>query len=162
MMGVPMKRRVFLLRFALFAVGLSMAPWLGEAASAQEQTFSRIVVDMKPLEARGGGAAAAILRRQLQASLQRELAGRIGRGGPTLVVRIETVHLAAFAGEGGWRSGYSPSDWLEGEVIAGHLRFPMFVTQHSGFAGAWYLPDNEARRLRTLADQFAGWVGRKV
>ncbi|MEX2129726.1 MAG: hypothetical protein WD871_16015 [Xanthobacteraceae bacterium] len=159
-----MNRREFTFGLLAGAAGFLLAKVLGDSAAFAQsgQRFSAIVVDTKPLEARGASGAAAIIRPQLQASLQREMAGRIGRGGPTLVVRIETVFLAASAIEGGGRRSASYSDYLEGEVIAGQQRFPLFATQSSSMAGAWYAPDNEARRLRALAVQFAGWVSRKV
>jgi hypothetical protein len=51
---------------------------------------------------------------------------------------------------------------MEGDVTFGAEKFPLMVTQDSGAGGAWYLPDNQQRRLRALADQFAGWVARRV
>ena len=154
-----MNRRAFLSRGAVAATGLLLPNWLAAAASAQGQTFSRIVVDTKPYEARGGGAHAAILRSRLQSSLQREFAGRIGRGGPVLVARVHSVQLSFYAGVG---RGGVPTDYLEGEVIAGRQSFPMLVTQASDSGGAWYLPDNEVRRLIAIADSFASWIRRRV
>jgi hypothetical protein len=164
--GAGMNRHLFLrhvwhLAVSLAVLASSLSP--GERVLAQGQSFSRIVVDTRPLEARGAGAAAAILRQELQAALNREFAGRLGRGGPVLIVRLQTVSLGPFAGPGGsGERGFSSSDYLEGDVSAGSARFPMFVTQDSSAGGAWFLPDNDARRLRALADQFAGWVRRKV
>jgi hypothetical protein len=158
-----MNRREF--TFGLFAAcgGFSLASVCGSGALAQTgKRFGSIVVDTRPLEARGASGAAAIIRPQLQASLQREFAGRIGPGGPPLVVRIQTVLLSPYAGGGGGSREASSSDFLEGDVSAGGERFPLFVSQDSSAGGAWYLPDNEARRLRALADQFAGWVRRRV
>jgi len=154
-----MNRRVFVSGLAAFAAGLSLPAWLGGGAAAQDQTFSRIVVDTKPLQARGGGAAASVIGPRLQASLQRELAGRIGRGGPTLVARVHSVRLAFYSGVD---RGGTPSDYLEGEVIAGSGAFPMLVTQAASTGGAWYLPDNETRRLIAIADSFASWIKRRV
>jgi hypothetical protein len=158
-----MNRRELILGLAAMAASLPAASILGSGfALAQTARFGSIVVDTKPLEARGGRGAAAILRPQLQASLQREFAGGIGRGGPELIVRIHTVYLSPFAGDSGGRRGVSGSDYLEGEVQAGRVRLPLFATQNPSMYGAWYLPDSEARRLRALAVQFAHWVRRKV
>jgi hypothetical protein len=130
------------------------------AGFAQGRTVSRIVVDTRPLEARGGRGAAAILRAQLQASLQREFAGSIGRG-PELVARVNSVLLSSGEG-GGDDSGSVHSDYLEGEIVIGKERIPILVTVSSDTAGAWYLPDIEQRRLRALADSFASWARRRV
>jgi hypothetical protein len=150
-----MNRRALLLGLGAFASGLILA----REVFSQGQTFSRIVVDTRPLQARGGSAAASIIGSRLQASLQRELAGRIGRGGPALVARVHSVQLSMYVGRD---RGGPPSDYLEGEVITGGQGFPMLVTQASDVGGAWYLPDNEVRRLIAIADSFASWIKRRV
>jgi len=154
-----MNRRLFLSGLAAFAAGLSLQHWFGGEAIAQGATFSRIVVDTKPLEARGGHGAAAVIRPRLQAALQREFAGRLGRGGPTLIARVHSVQMSSYTGA---TRGGVPSDYLEGEVIAGREAFPMLVTQSSDIGGAWYLPDNEIRRLNAIAESFANWIRRRV
>jgi hypothetical protein len=154
-----MNRRAVLLCVAGAAASAALPGRFGGTASAQGQTFSRIVVDTKPMEARGAGATAAVLRPRLQAALQREFAGRIGRGGPVLVARVHSVQLSMYSGVG---RGGVPTDYLEGEVIAGGQAFPMLVTQSSDVGGAWYLPDNERRRLDAIADSFASWIRRRV
>ena len=90
-----MNRRVFLSGLGACAAGLALRATFSEAFS-QGQTFSRIVVDTKPLQARGGGAAASIIGPRLQASLQRELSGRIGRGGALLTARVHSVQLSSY------------------------------------------------------------------
>lgn len=155
-----MNRRAFVIGLAATAAGLTLPHWLGEGdASAQGQSFSRIVIDTKPLEARGGGGQAALIRPRLQASLQREMAGRIGRGGPVLVARVHSIQLSGFAGND---RGGVPSDYLEGEVIVGRQGFPMLVTQSADVAGPYYASDNEVRRLYAIADSFASWIRRRV
>jgi len=155
-----MNRRAFVTGLAAVMAGFTLPHWLGGGrASAQGQTFSRIVVDTRPLEARGAGGQAAIIRPRLQASLRRELAGRIGRRGPVLIARVHTISLSSFIGND---RGGVPSDYLEGEVIVGREGFPMLVTQSSDSGGTWYLPDNEARRLQAIADSFASWIRRRV
>ena len=154
-----MNCRAFLSGFAAFAAGLSIPRWFGSEAAAQGQTFSRIVVDTKPLQVRGWSGEASVIGPRLQASLQRELAGRIGRGGPVLTARVHSVRLSSYTGAD---RGGIPSDYLEGEVIVGSSAFPMLVTQASSSGGAWYLPDNEQRRLIAIADSFASWIKRRV
>lgn len=154
-----MNRRAFLSGIAAFTAGIALPHWLGDEAHAQGATFSRIVVDTKPLEARGAPAAASVIRPQLQAALQREFAGRIGRGGPTLIVRVNTVYLASYTGA---TRGGVPSDYLEGEIVIGSQVQPMLVTQSSDVGGGWYVTGNEARRLAAIADSFASWIRRRV
>jgi hypothetical protein len=154
-----MNRRVFLSGLATLAAAFSLPTWFGRDAAAQGQTFSRVVVDTRPLQARGGGAAASVIGPRLQASLQRELAGRIGRGGPVLTARVHSIQLSTYTGV---ERGGVPSDYLEGEVIAGGQAFPMLVTQASSTGGAWYSPENEVRRLIAIADSFASWIKRRV
>jgi hypothetical protein len=156
---VVMNRRLFLR--GLGACIAAMAPLsFARELAAQGQTFSRIVVDTKPLQARGGTYEASVIGPRLQESLRRELAGRIGRGGPVLVARVHSVKLSYLAGH--IRGGGSDTDYLEGEVIAGAQAFPMLVTQASDTGGNWYLPDHELRRLIAIADSFASWIRRRV
>jgi hypothetical protein len=156
-----MNRRDFLTGAAAVAACLPLARIFGDEAIAQGATrFSRIVVDTGPLSARGGHGVAAIIAPRLSGSLARELAGRIGGRGPALVARVHTVNLAPF-NTGADRGGV-PSDYLEGEVIAGELRFPLLVTQPSNIAGRGYLSENEVQRIHYLADAFANWIRRRV
>jgi hypothetical protein len=155
-----MNRRVLMSGLAASAAGLLLTPLFPGSAPAQAGTFSRIVVDTKPLEARGGGGQAAIIGPRLRASLQREFAGRIGRGGPALIVRVHTVQLSSFTGRE--RSGGVATDYLEAEVIAGGVQFPALITVASDSGGAWYVPGSEERRLIGLADGLASWVRRRV
>lgn len=154
-----MNRRAFLSGLAAFTAGIALPYWLVGDAHAQGGTFSRIVVDTKPLEARGARGAASVIRPHLQAALQREFAGRIGRGGPTLVARVNTVYLSSYTGA---TRGGTPSDYLEGEVVVGGQAFPMLVTQASDVGGGWYVAGNEARRLAAIAESFASWIRRRV
>ncbi|MCC6946492.1 MAG: hypothetical protein IT539_01880 [Bradyrhizobiaceae bacterium] len=159
-----MNRRIFLHGVITVLAGVPLARLTGETAWAQAPArYSRIVVDTKPLEQRGGSYSASIIRPQLQAALQREFAGSIGRGGPVLTVRVNTVLLNG-APAGGRRDGGGPvSDYLEAEVTTGTLHFPLLVTQDALTAGgASYLPGYEERRLRALADSLASWVRRRV
>jgi hypothetical protein len=156
-----MNRRDFVIGIAAFAASVPLARLFGEEALAQGAArFSRIVVDTGPLAARGGHGAAAIIAPRLRASLAREFAGRVGGRGPALVARVHTVNLAPFT-TGADRGGV-PSDYLEGEVIAGELRFPLLVTQAANIAGRGYLSENEVQRIQYLADSFASWVRRRM
>lgn len=161
-----MNRRAFLSAFAAagaLTVALPFAPGADQAWAQAPARFSRIVVDTKPLEARGGGYSASVMRPHLQAALQRAFAGSLGRGGPTLIVRVRTVVLSSsLPGSGGRFGGGSASDYLEAEVSAGGETFPLLVTQDAAASGAWYSQGYEPRRLRALADALAYWVRRRV
>lgn len=158
-----MNRRAFVTSVAAALASLPLAHSSGIDAQAQgTKRFSRIVVDMAPLEARGARGAAAVIRPQLQAALNRAFAGRIGGGGPVLVVRVQTVQLSSSLQNGGRFGGGPSSDYLEADVTAGAHRFPLLVTQDATAGGPWYLLDNEPRRLRALADSLASWVSRRA
>jgi hypothetical protein len=154
-----MDRRALLRGLAAIVAGLSLPGLLDpdDARAQGTQRFSRIIVDTKPLEARGGRAAAAIIRPQLQASLQREFSGQIGGSGPALVVRLQTVLLSLDTPSG---RGRPMTDYLEADVVAGARSFPLLVTQDN--VGDWRSPFNEQQRLRALADSLASWVRRGV
>jgi hypothetical protein len=152
-----MDRRIFLQGMGACAAVL-FGPF--SAAFAQGRTIGGIVVDTKPLEARGGRGAAAVIGQQLRASLPREFAGRIGRG-PVLTVRIHTVLLSQYSG-GNDDFGGIPSDYMEGELIVGQERIPLQMSVSADSGGTWYLPGFDERRLRALADGFASWARRRV
>jgi len=155
-----MNRRIFLHGLGAALAGAPLAVLAGVPALAQgRQTFSRVVADTRPLEARGGGGAAAVLRPYLQQSLQRVFAGRIGRG-PVLTARVQTLQMASFAGSD--RFGGVQSDFLEGEAVIGQERIPFLVSLPASTAGSGHLPGSDEWRLRALADAFAGWIARRV
>jgi hypothetical protein len=156
-----MNRRDFVMGVVTVAASLPLARIFGDEAFAQGAArFSRIIVDTGPLSARGASGVAAIVAPRLRASLSRELVGRVGGRGPALVARVHSVRLSPFS-TGADRGGV-PSDYLEGEVVAGALQFPMLVTQPSNIAGRGYLSENEVERIQYLADAFASWIRRRV
>lgn len=154
-----MNRRTFLSGFAAAGASMLLPGLFGEFALAQKQGIGRIVVDTRPLEARGAHWAAATIRPLLQQSLQRQLAGRIGRG-PTLTVRVHSLLMAPFAGQD--RFGGMPNDFLEGEAVFGQERVPILTSLPASVGGSGHLPGTDALRVRALVDAFAGWVARRV
>lgn len=157
-----MDRRAFLSGSAAVLAGAAalLSP-AGKALAQSGQRVRRIVVDTRPLEGRGGRGAAAIVGARLRESLNREFAGRLGAG-PDLVVRVHTVLLGTMPMGGGDGFAGPSSDYMEVDFAIGGRREPLLVTLSSDSAGVWYLPDNEPRRLRALADSAASWIGRRT
>jgi hypothetical protein len=159
-------------RFVLTALGGALATAAAGPAAAQATTFRAISIDTQPLARLGASSTAELIRGLLQRELPAAFAGRItgARGAPTLIVRVTALSLASFAGEGGGNGGgATATDYLEGEALvvpAGSRvpvrRVPVLSAVPSASAGAWYLPDNELRRIRYITSHFAGWMARMV
>lgn len=89
--------------------------------------------------------------------------------GVTLLVHVTEAQLVSYAGGdfGPLRMGeYGESDTMTGSgtlvgpsgaVIA---TYPLLATLPAGSSGAWYLPDNEQRRLGAISLQFARWMAK--
>lgn len=141
------------------------------AARAQGQAgYGSVAVDVGPLRAKGLGEYADIVRGTLQRELAAAFADRMVRGGPRLVVRIDGVSLRSYVGGGSGRlgGGGMQNDYLEGEALvlgrggAPVLRHPQLSALPASSGGAWYLPDNEARRLQALCNHYASWLRRDL
>jgi hypothetical protein len=151
-------------------VGLAAAAGSTAGARAQPQRFSAVLVDVRPLHARGLGPYAELLRSALQAELQAAYGERLGggRNAPKLVVRVDGISLRPYAGRSGGRlfGGGTDTDYLEGEALvvspAGQilLRHPQLSALPSNSGGAWYDPGSEQRRVAALAAHYAGWLRR--
>jgi hypothetical protein len=136
------------------------------------QSFGRIVVDVAPLVEKGLGGYAEHIRRLLTAAFAQQFAGLVGGRGPTLVVQINSIQMSSYTGGGGggpfrFDSGGAGSDYMDGTLItrAGNTvvsSVPMLAALTATSGGAWYLPDNEERRLRALCDFYASWSRRKL
>ena len=157
-----------------FTAGLGAALAVAAVAPALAQDvagrFAGILVDVRPLEAKGLGPFAGTIRSALQTELGRAYADRLGagRGASRLVVRIDGISLRAYSGPDGGRSfgGGTNNDYLEGEalVIAPDgrilLRHPQLSALPANSGGAWYDPNSEQRRIHALAAHYAGWLRR--
>lgn len=151
---------------AAVALGLATGPVLAQAP----QRFGRIVIDVGPLIAKGLGGYAEHIRRLLTAAFAKEFAGLVGGRGPTLIVQINSIQMSSYTGGGGpyrFDSGGAGSDYMDGALItrSGNTvlsSIPMLAALTATSGGAWYLPDNEERRLRALCDFYASWSRRKL
>jgi hypothetical protein len=154
-------------------LGAAAAAWAAGPARAQTaQRFGRIVIDVSPLVAKGLGGYAEHIRRLLAAAFAKEFAGLVGGKGPTLVVQINSIQMSSYTGGGGggpfrFDSGGAGSDYMDGTLItrSGNTvlsSVPMLAALTATSGGAWYLPDNEERRLRALCEFYASWSRRKL
>jgi hypothetical protein len=151
-------------------LGLAATALAGPAL-AQGASFSRVSVDVDPLRRLGLGTYAAFVGASLTQELRRAFAGRLGvRGAPDLVVRISSVQLSSFAGDGGggrWFSGGGSSDYMDGEalIVRGRevlKRHPQLSALPSSYAGPWYQPDGERKRTAALCEHYASWLARAL
>lgn len=163
-----------LLRAALrvFLLAILVAGLVRSSAAEPAPAFDRlsgIRVDVGPLAARGYGPQAALLREDLSAALARAFAGRLGGGGPSLVVRVRSLSLNPYAGSGGRGFGGGlQSDYLDGEALlvgrngAVLARHPQLSALPSSSGGAWYDPESERRRVAAIAEHYAQWLSRTL
>lgn len=145
------------------------------AQSPPASRLSRVTVDVSALEAKGLGPFARLLAAATRDALQAQFADRLGTpGAPALVVRLTSLLMPSFTGSdaivgGGGRfgSGGASHDYLEGEALivdarGGVLdRYPLLTNLPSSYAGAWYDPQIDRKRLVALSAAFASWVRRR-
>jgi hypothetical protein len=140
-------------------------------ALAQAQGFGGVEVDVRPLQARGAGAAAGLLREVIAAEARTVFADRIVRGGPRLVVVLNTLQMSAYAGDGenNFRGGGGGSnDYLDGEALVlgprGEVlrRVPQLFVQPANAGGAWFDPESERRRVIQLGRNYTAWLRRTL
>lgn len=160
-------RRKFL---SLAGAALALAPLGPSAAGAQAALVGAIRVDATPLAEQGWGAGAALAKAELERALIANLGPAYRRGaGPTLVVTLNSMWLASYAGNGAKiGSAGSSNDYLNsvatlvdrrGRELA---RYPIMSTELSSSGGAWHLPGIDQRRILALARNNALWIKRYV
>lgn len=150
---------------------LALLPAGSQQASAQGAPIGsiQIVFARKVTDAWGEHV------RLVGAELQRTLVDILGPAfrpgaGNRLVVSVNSLWLASYAGGGGSRmaNGGGSNDYLESLVTlydrSGREldNWPIMSTESAGGAGAWYLPDVDQRRLKALARNNAWWIKRYV
>jgi hypothetical protein len=166
-MPAPVSRRTAL--FGLAAASLLPAG-IGPALAAGAPIRS-VVVDTRPLAARGVPRYAALTRDVALPIAQRVFAGRIGAGdrsAPTLVIEISSIRLVAYAGGGSRRSRDMDSDYIvgagllvgaDGKVLA---RYPITATRDPADGGPWFqYEESERRRLINLCESLVHWISRE-
>ncbi len=162
---------------ALVAVG-SFAPLPSTARPAPRRAAPAqgLVVDVTHLRAIGLGPTADLI----QQAAYREFAAIGVPGGNRLVVRFEALSLNAYAGGEGGDSGGggggggggsgngTNNDYLEGDASVIGPGGQVVTSIHhvialpANAAGAYYLPNDEQRRVVGLTRTFAAWIKRDL
>jgi hypothetical protein len=161
-----------------FALGLAAATvGVGGSHALAQPAFSSVSVDASPLATLGIGASAAQIKGFLEADLRELFAAQPGAGksGTRLVVRVTGLTLSSNTpgnGSNGLGRGEvlvpQESDYIEGEglVISSNgaiiSRTPILARLDSTYAGPWYAPDINVRRVKALSYQFAWWLRRQL
>ena len=141
-------------------------------AQAAGQRFSRIVVDVEPLRAKGLGGFAETVSATLGPALATEFAGAVDprdRSAPMLVVRVDSVMLNGNlnGGDGRHSGKFGVTDYMEGAglVVANGkvlAQYPVLGAYDNVMGPAVMAPNNFAVRLKALSAYYAGWMRRKV
>ena len=161
-------------RFLVFSLGAALAALLpaatrpalaqGAAIGSIRIAFSRNVTD-------AWGDHVNLVAAELQRTLADILGGAFHPGaGNRLVVTVNSLWLASYAGGGGSRmaNGGGSNDYLESvATLYDHSgrelgSWPIISTESAAGAGAWYRPDIDQRRLKALARNNAWWIKRYV
>lgn len=146
---------------------------LGGTAQAQGRPIGDIRIDLSGLRGSWSGPLLAAIDRSLRRSLDAAFPNR--GAGPTLVVSVDRVTLAMFAGTGfnygGARGGGGSNDgtdYMEGRLtLVGRNRAiisqqPLLVSQLAAGGGQWWAQDNDARRVEALASAYGYWARREI
>ena len=160
----------------LAASGAAAFCFASDAAVAQAAPrFRSISIDVSPIASRGVPRYAAVVRQALEGPIREQFADRLAptdKSAPALVVRVKSLDLASYAGgsSGNFLNGGSSfdKDEMEGEGLVVGPRgavlqsYPILSSLNAGASGAWYLPDNEARRVTSISQHFAYWLRRRI
>jgi len=166
MMSEYIPRRVSALLLAI-ALMFVLAPVGSNNAAAQGRpAVGSIEVDVSALRAKGVGAFAELIGNEVRRELQAYYPP--GRGGPRLVVSLDTLFLTGSPGGDGSDGfgGFLSNDSLggtnlligsDGRVIES---YPLNITSPADRAGPSSLP-LERERATILAQIYAQWVVRR-
>jgi hypothetical protein len=168
------------IRFVLAALlSLLFIPLGGADDATAQQRFSRVVVDVSPMRARGAGPFGLghyglFVDRTQQVMTQeaaRVFAGVIDprdRNAPVLVIRIDSVQFGDGSGGDADHRGVSRiTDYMQGAglvVVNGKVvkQVPMLGAYDSVMGPSIMLADNAGPRLQGLSAFYAGWLKRKM
>lgn len=173
-----MSESKFVLVAALFAGTAALS---GAAAARPARGMPRaaidspVVVDVSRLRALGLGPTADLV----QSTIASELRGH-APAGTRLVIRVNALSMGFYAGgdsgggggggggTGGSGGGGVGTDSMEGVGLivgpGGEIRasYPIVLSLPTDSAGAYYLPDNEQRRVVVLSQNFVRWIERRL
>jgi hypothetical protein len=155
---------------ATIAFGQAAPQASPDAVDAAALRFRTVVVDTSRLEALGSASTAALVKRSLGAEARTIFADRLAPGdarAPSLLIRIDSISLASYAGDYPAFSGMGNTDYLEGAGIVssgGHVisTTPVLSALDASYSGAWYQPDIDERRVVSLSHHFAYWLRRQM
>ncbi len=168
------------IRFVLAAlVAFLLAPLGGAVDAAAQQRFSRVVVDVSPMRARGAGPFGlgqyGLFVDRTQQVMTREaarvFAGVIDprdRNAPVLVIRIDSVQFGDGSGGDDEHRGVSRvTDYMQGAgvvVVNGKAvkQVPMLGAYDSVMGPSLMFADNAGPRLQGLCAFYAGWLKREM
>lgn len=160
---MSLSRRTLLLATGAGILSAVAGTFPAMAQSPGTAYFSGILVDVSALRQRGYGIQSDWVEQDLVLALKRQFSGRLIRNAPRLLVQVTSVSLGTFAG-----AREKSSDFMEGTALildksdAVLAEYPIFLALPTSSGGAWYLPDVDRNRVRSLSIAFAGWVQRKT
>ena len=133
--------------------------------------FRAVVVDTSRLAALGNPTVAELIGQELGSQARQTFADRLTPGdarAPTLVIRIDSISLASYAGDS-YRApaGSADTDYLEGAGLVSSggrvlSATPILSALDAGYSGAWYQPDIDRRRIASISHHFAYWLRREM
>lgn len=178
MPGLPLTRRAALRLAASAAAGATVSfPALAQLGAGSGLPaglrFRTIAVDTARVAALGNSTGADLVAQALARNLRAVFADLMAprdAGGATLVARVSSLYLSAYAGNrdyGGRHGTGAANDDLEGVgiVTAGGrvlAEVPILSVLSPGYSGAWYLPDIDVRRIDSISHHFAWWLRREM
>lgn len=161
--------------------GLAVAAFApAPLAFASVQRLRSVEIDVGPLAAKGVPRYAARVRATLAPLARTTFAPRLApsdKTAPTLVVVVESIMMASYAGGGGggrdrfgWGFGRdTPYDWITGAGVVVDpkrkllARHPITASRDAAEGGPWYLvEESEQRRLENLCQSLVYWIERAL
>ena len=145
---------------ASLALALSLAPFSQGARAESAPTFRDIRVDVQPLRANAGDPTATWVQEDLSGQLAQALAGRIGRDGAPLTVRIDYLTLGPSTGE--MLHASASLDNIIGVAIVGGHETPIRATTsyYTNPIDQTMIEQSNRERVAKLTQALAYWIAR--